>query len=57
MALTAEVATRLVRNQAREVIVSLNAVDAADCARMMKVKPALFDKVLENIHALVAEAV
>ncbi|HKV06566.1 MAG TPA: radical SAM protein, partial [Thermoanaerobaculia bacterium] len=54
VALTAEVATRLVRNQAREVIVSLNAVDAADYARMMKVKPALFDKVLENIRALVA---
>ena len=54
VALTADVATRLVRNQAREVIVSLNAVDAADYARMMKVKPAIFDKVLENIRTLVA---
>lgn len=54
VALTAGVATRLVRNKAREVIFSLNAVDAADYARMMKVKPALFDKVLENIRALVA---
>ncbi|HEX6899394.1 MAG TPA: radical SAM protein [Thermoanaerobaculia bacterium] len=54
VALTADVATRLVRNQAREVIVSLNAADAADYARMMRVKPALFDKVLENIRALVA---
>jgi MoaA/NifB/PqqE/SkfB family radical SAM enzyme len=54
VALTAGVATRLVQNKAREVIFSLNAVDAADYARMMKVKPALFDKVLENIRALVA---
>ena len=54
VALTADVATRLVRNRAREVIVSLNAVDAADYVRMMKVKPALFDTVLENIRALVA---
>lgn len=54
VALTADVATRLVRNKAREVIFSLNAADAADYARMMKVKPALFDKVLENIRALVA---
>lgn len=54
VALTAEVATRLVRNKAREVIFSLNAADAADYARMMQVKPALFDKVLENIRALVA---
>src|SRR5215218_7434686 len=43
VALTAGVATRLVRNKAREVIFSLNAVDAADYARMMNVKPALFD--------------
>jgi MoaA/NifB/PqqE/SkfB family radical SAM enzyme len=54
VALNADVATRLVRNQAREVIFSLNAADAADYARMMRVKPALFDKVLENIRALVA---
>lgn len=54
VALTAEVATRLVRSKAREVIISLNAVDAADYARMMRVKPALFDKVPENIRTLVA---
>ena len=54
VALTADVAARLIRNKAREVIFSLNAADAADYARMMRVKPALFDKVLENIRALVA---
>ena len=54
VALTTEVARRLVDGKAREVIFSLNAVDAADYARMMKVKPALFDKVLENIRNLVA---
>jgi MoaA/NifB/PqqE/SkfB family radical SAM enzyme len=52
VALTADVAERLVRNKAREVIVSLNAVDAADYARMMKVKPGLFDTVLANIRGL-----
>ena len=54
VALTNDVATRLVNGKAREVIFSLNAVDAADYARMMKVKPALFDKVLENIRNLLA---
>ncbi|HEY0156787.1 MAG TPA: radical SAM/SPASM domain-containing protein [Thermoanaerobaculia bacterium] len=54
VALTAEVAKRLVEGKAREVIFSLNAADAADYARMMKVKPALFDKVLENIRNLIA---
>jgi MoaA/NifB/PqqE/SkfB family radical SAM enzyme len=54
VALTNDVAKRLVENKAREVIFSLNAVDAADYSRMMKVKPALFDKVLENIRNLVA---
>ncbi|MFZ2490747.1 MAG: radical SAM protein [Thermoanaerobaculia bacterium] len=52
VALTEEIAERLVRNRAREVIVSLNATDAADYARMMRVKPALFDKVLENVRRL-----
>lgn len=52
VAMTTEVATRLVKNKAREVIFSLNAVDAADYARMMKVKPQLFDKVVENIKNL-----
>ncbi|MBV8519464.1 MAG: radical SAM protein [Acidobacteria bacterium] len=54
VALTNEVAERLVKNQAREVIFSLNAADAEDYARMMKVKPALFDKVVENMKNLVA---
>jgi MoaA/NifB/PqqE/SkfB family radical SAM enzyme len=54
VALTAEVAKRLVDGKAREVIFSLNAADAADYSRMMKVKPALFDKVLENVRTLVA---
>ena len=54
VAMTTEVATRLVKNQAREVIFSLNAADPADYARMMKVKPALFDKVVENIRNLIA---
>lgn len=54
VALTNEVAKRLVEGKAREVIFSLNAADAADYSRMMKVKPALFDKVLENVRNLVA---
>jgi len=54
VALTTEVATRLVDNKAREVIFSLNAADATDYARMMQVKPALFDKVLENVRNLLA---
>jgi len=52
VALNEEVAKRLIANKAREVIFSLNAADAADYARMMQVKPALFDKVLENIRRL-----
>jgi MoaA/NifB/PqqE/SkfB family radical SAM enzyme len=53
VALTRDIAEYLVANQAREVVFSLNAVDAADYARMMKVKPALFDKVLANMRTLV----
>jgi MoaA/NifB/PqqE/SkfB family radical SAM enzyme len=53
VALNREIASFLVANKGREVIFSLNAVDAADYARMMKVKPALFDKVIENIKTLV----
>jgi MoaA/NifB/PqqE/SkfB family radical SAM enzyme len=53
VALNREIASYLVRNKAREVIFSLNAADAADYARMMQVKPALFDKVLANIRTLV----
>jgi MoaA/NifB/PqqE/SkfB family radical SAM enzyme len=51
--LTREIAERLVRHQAREVIFSLNAADEADYARMMQVKPAVFRSVLENIRRLV----
>ena len=54
VALTPEVAERLVRGRARAVVVSLNAADAADYARMMRVKPALFDQVIRNIKGLVA---
>jgi MoaA/NifB/PqqE/SkfB family radical SAM enzyme len=49
-----EIAARLVRDGAREVVVSLNAVDGADYARMMKVKPAIFDRVIENVRYLVS---
>jgi MoaA/NifB/PqqE/SkfB family radical SAM enzyme len=53
VALTPEIAKRLVDNKAREVQVSINTADAEDYARMMKVKPALFDKVVENTRRLV----
>lgn len=49
-----EVADRLVRHGAREVVVSLNAVDRADYHRMMRVAPRTFDQVLENVRSLVA---
>jgi len=52
--LTPEIARRLVEGRCREVIFSLNAADAADYARMMQVKPAIFDRVLENIRHLLA---
>ncbi len=53
VALNREIATYLVANKAREVIFSLNAADAEDYARMMKVKPALFEKVIAAIKTLV----
>ncbi len=52
-----EVAERLVRplpGGAREVMVSLNAVDKLDYHRMMRVAPKIFDTVLENVRHLVA---
>ena len=52
LGLTAPVAERLVKGQTREVLFSLNAADAADYARMMQVKPAIFDKVVANIEHL-----
>jgi MoaA/NifB/PqqE/SkfB family radical SAM enzyme len=52
--LTPAVAERLVANGCREVIFSLNAVDAADYHRMMAVKPGTFDRVCENVRHLAA---
>src|SRR5262249_525407 len=49
-----EIARRLTENKAREVVVSLNAADAADYARMMQVQPVVFDRVLENVRGLLA---
>ncbi len=49
-----EIARRLVEHQAREVIFSLNAIDERDYARMMRVPPATFGRVLANIQGLVA---
>ena len=49
-----ELARKLVLQGAREVIFSLNAVDAADYHRMMKAQPATFDRVVENVRGLVA---
>jgi MoaA/NifB/PqqE/SkfB family radical SAM enzyme len=48
-----DIASRLVDGKAREVLVSLNAASPADYARMMQVKPAIFDRVLENVRALI----
>lgn len=54
LGLTPAVARRLVEGGTREVLFSLNAADAADYARMMQVKPAIFDKVTANIRHLVS---
>jgi MoaA/NifB/PqqE/SkfB family radical SAM enzyme len=54
VAMTPEIADYLVRNKAREVIFSLDAVDPAEYARMLRVKPALFEKVVANVRNLVA---
>ncbi len=53
ISLTDEVARLLVADRAREVVFSLNAVDAEDYHRMMRVKPAFFDKVLDNARHLI----
>jgi MoaA/NifB/PqqE/SkfB family radical SAM enzyme len=53
-ALNDAIATRLVAAGAREVIVSLNAADAEDYHRMMKVKPAIYGQVLDNVRNLLA---
>ncbi len=52
--LNAAIAQRLVAHGAREVIFSLNAVDAADYHRMMQAQPATFQKVVDNIRGLIA---
>jgi len=52
--LNAEVARRLVENEAREVVISLNAVDEADYHRMMQVPPKIFHQVLANVRHLVS---
>jgi len=52
--LNAEVARRLVEHEAREVVISLNAVDEADYHRMMQVPPKIFHQVLANVRHLVS---
>jgi len=54
LGMTAGVAEKLVSGKTREIVVSLNAADANDYARMMQVKPAIFDKVVANVEHLVA---
>lgn len=53
VAMDGEVVERLVRHEAREVNVSLNAADGQDYQRMMAVKPALFEKAVANTRMLV----
>jgi MoaA/NifB/PqqE/SkfB family radical SAM enzyme len=52
--LNGTIASRLVSHGAREVIFSLNAVDADDYHRMMQAQPATFQKVVDNVRGLVA---
>jgi len=52
--LTPGVAQRLVAGQAREIVISLNTSEASDYARMMRVKPAIFDNVLAHVEHFVA---
>jgi MoaA/NifB/PqqE/SkfB family radical SAM enzyme len=54
LALSHSVAERLVRGKTREIVISLNAANAADYERMMQVKPVVFDKVIANVQHLVA---
>jgi MoaA/NifB/PqqE/SkfB family radical SAM enzyme len=51
--LNPEVARRLIDYEAREVVISLNAVDEADYHRMMQVPAGIFHKVLANVRHLV----
>lgn len=50
--LVPEIAERLVARGAREVVVSLNAVDARDYQRMMQVAPKVFDAACANVRRL-----
>ncbi|HXG57991.1 MAG TPA: radical SAM/SPASM domain-containing protein [Thermoanaerobaculia bacterium] len=52
LGLSPSVAAKLVRHPTREVLVSLNAADADDYARMMQVRPAIFDRVTANVMHL-----
>jgi predicted SAM-dependent methyltransferase/MoaA/NifB/PqqE/SkfB family radical SAM enzyme len=52
--LTPEIAERLVRRQAREVIFSLNASNPKDYQRMMRVAAKVFDQVVTNLRHLVS---
>jgi MoaA/NifB/PqqE/SkfB family radical SAM enzyme len=54
VALRPSLAEKLINGRTREILISLNASDSEDYARMMQVKPATFDKVVANIGALVA---
>lgn len=54
VALLPPIAERLIRNQCRYVMVSLNAVDRDDYKRMMAVKPDRFDRIVENVRHLVS---
>lgn len=54
LGMTRGVAERIVAGETREILISLNASDANDYARMMQVKPAIFDRILANIRELVA---
>jgi MoaA/NifB/PqqE/SkfB family radical SAM enzyme len=54
LGLTPAIAQKLVDHKTREVVLSLNAADAADYARMMQVKPAIFDRIVTNAQTLVA---
>jgi MoaA/NifB/PqqE/SkfB family radical SAM enzyme len=54
VALRPSLAEKLINGRMREILISLNASDSEDYARMMQVKPATFDKVVANIGALVA---
>lgn len=54
-ALTPEVASRLIAGKAREVVISLNAVDSDDYARMMRVRPRIFEDVLRNVREFVRQ--